>query len=364
MNQKFLCTATALITTVLGLPSVGRTETSKEAPASDGQATAPKDVVKVGEYQSSQNQLTQRTVIAKIQSHTLAGRQAATLYIRNIPVLTFLGQEPPATQDTKIGAVNNGTGIHNPNHSQKVASIGNLQDIISSNKANSINPVWRATAVAAQINQLNVKQLDASKITVSWMNGSDKTDQRFAIKINGEKLVEINDDTRLADTTNNPAKDALQAVNRMRRLIGNAPPVSEIYGLPAPVTLPATTTAPLPAPVNVTPAKPARKVAVGPSVRITFNGMASWYGPGFHGNRTANGERYNQNAMTAAHRSLPFGTRVRVTNLRNGRSVIVRINDRGPFIRGRIIDLSVAAAKQINMFSSGVAPISLEVLSD
>ena len=91
--------------------------------------------------------------------------------------------------------------------------------------------------------------------------------------------------------------------------------------------------------------------------------MASWYGPGFHGRRTANGERYNQNGYTAAHKSLPFGTKVRVTNLRTGKSVMVRINDRGPFIRGRVIDLSAGAARVIGVHSSGVAPVQLEILN-
>ncbi len=91
-------------------------------------------------------------------------------------------------------------------------------------------------------------------------------------------------------------------------------------------------------------------------------GMASWYGPGFHGGKTANGETFNQNSMTAAHLSLPFHTCVRVTNKNNGQSVIVRINNRGPHIRGRIIDLSVGAAKKIGMYSSGVAPVKIEAL--
>ena len=98
------------------------------------------------------------------------------------------------------------------------------------------------------------------------------------------------------------------------------------------------------------------------SVSRTDRGMASWYGPGFHGNRCANGEIYNQYGLSAAHRTLPFGTRVRVTNLNNNRSVVVRINDRGPFIRGRIIDLSKGAAREIGMISSGVAPVKVEVL--
>jgi rare lipoprotein A len=92
------------------------------------------------------------------------------------------------------------------------------------------------------------------------------------------------------------------------------------------------------------------------------NGEASWYGPGFDGRRTANGEVFNQNELTAAHPSLPFGTRVRVTNVNNGRSVVVRINDRGPYAGSRIIDLSAAAADTIGMIGSGVAPVKLEIL--
>lgn len=91
-------------------------------------------------------------------------------------------------------------------------------------------------------------------------------------------------------------------------------------------------------------------------------GYASWYGPGFHGRKTANGERYNQNKMTAAHKKLPFGTKVKVTNLNNNKSVIVRINDRGPYVRGRIIDVSKKAAKELAMLGSGTAPVRIETL--
>src|SRR3954466_15987288 len=87
------------------------------------------------------------------------------------------------------------------------------------------------------------------------------------------------------------------------------------------------------------------------------SGGASWYGPGFHGKRTANGERFNTHALTAAHRSLPFGSRVQVTNERTGRSVVVRINDRGPFVGGRVIDLSKAAARAVGI--SGVGKVKL-----
>lgn len=91
-------------------------------------------------------------------------------------------------------------------------------------------------------------------------------------------------------------------------------------------------------------------------------GIASWYGPGFHGRKTANGEKYNMYAMTAAHKTLPFGTMVKVTNISNGVSTIVRINDRGPFIKGRIIDLSKAAKDSIQM--DGLAKVNLEIINE
>src|SRR5262249_20451421 len=91
-------------------------------------------------------------------------------------------------------------------------------------------------------------------------------------------------------------------------------------------------------------------------------GIASWYGPGFHGNRTANGEIYDQFELTAAHPSLPLGTRAMVTNLANGRAVEVRINDRGPFVDGRAIDLSYAAARTIGMIGPGTARVRIDVL--
>jgi rare lipoprotein A len=92
------------------------------------------------------------------------------------------------------------------------------------------------------------------------------------------------------------------------------------------------------------------------------SGTASWYGPWHHGRRTANGERFDQNAMTAAHPTLPLGTVVRVTNLQNGRTVKVRINDRGPYVRGRVIDLSRAAAAALGFKEQGLTPVAIERL--
>lgn len=91
-------------------------------------------------------------------------------------------------------------------------------------------------------------------------------------------------------------------------------------------------------------------------------GVASWYGPGFHGKTTANGETYNQYAMTAAHKLLPLGTEIRVTHLENGKSVLVRVNDRGPFVDDRIIDLSRAAASRLEMMNTGTARVRIQSL--
>ena len=99
-----------------------------------------------------------------------------------------------------------------------------------------------------------------------------------------------------------------------------------------------------------------------PSVVQVSTGEASWYGPGFFGNRTANGEVFRPGTMTAAHRNLPFGTKVRVTNLWNDRSAVVTINDRGPFIAHRVIDLAHGAAHKLGLISSGIAQVRLEVL--
>ncbi len=91
-------------------------------------------------------------------------------------------------------------------------------------------------------------------------------------------------------------------------------------------------------------------------------GVASWYGGRWHGGPTASGERYNQWSMTAAHKTLPFGTFVRVTNLHNGKATVVRINNRGPYIKGRVIDLSVQAAREIGMYGRGIASVRLDVV--
>lgn len=99
------------------------------------------------------------------------------------------------------------------------------------------------------------------------------------------------------------------------------------------------------------------------SATFTQEGLASWYGPEFHGKPTSSREVYDMHEMTAAHPTLPFGTYVMVTNLNNGRSAVVRVNDRGPFVPGRIIDLSYAAARVLDAIGPGVIPVRIEVLA-
>ncbi|MCC5635928.1 septal ring lytic transglycosylase RlpA family protein [Nostoc sp. CHAB 5844] len=367
MNQRHLWTIVALCITLTGITSVGCTQTTaqttKEAnPVS--QKPSDGNVVKVGEYQSPTEKQNSDAVITSIHSHSIGGRQAATLYIRNIPVLTFVSSQPVASVETKQGVVGEG-GVQGyaliADNSTKVASTGNV--VNTGNQVGSLenDPVQRASVIAAKINQLIQDNVDAAQITVSWKDESKTTNQtqdksssaqqqlsdRYTIKVKDQELVEINENTRLADTTKNLAQDALQATNRLRRLIGNASPIDKIANLPTrlPLSIP----------------KLPQQIAVG-NVRLTFRGMASFYGYDGSGSMTASGERFNPEAMTAAHRSLPLGTKVKVTNTRNGRSVVLRINDRGPYIRGRVIDVSAGAARILGMMSSGIAPVHIEVL--
>ncbi|MEH1865851.1 MAG: septal ring lytic transglycosylase RlpA family protein [Nostoc sp.] len=364
MNQRHLWIIVALSMAVLGIPSVGCTQTTKGNALASQKSPAP-DVVKVGEYQSRAGRQTLDAVITEIHPHNIRGRKAATLFIRNIPVLTFLSSVSNTNfESKKVGAIGNTGGVQEyaliASNSPKALNADDVRDVSNQISSSDNDPVQIAGVVAAKINQLNRESVDGSKITVSWKAGeksnanqaqnksapSQQDGDRYVIKINGEELVEINEGTRLAGSTNNLAQDALQATNRLRRLMGNASPLKEIANLPVrQITIP----------------KLPQQVAVG-VVQATLRGMASFYGYDGSGTRTASGQRFNPEAMTAAHRSLPFGTQVRVTNTRNGRSVVLRINDRGPYIRGRVIDVSAGAARILGMMGSGVAPVHIEVL--
>jgi rare lipoprotein A len=286
--------------------------------------TQAANATKLGERQLDSAVSAPKPVIATIRTHSHSGRQATTVYVRNIPVVTFLGPELSASGPTGI----------------KVASVDSKPGSFAQPEANnSVNdPVWRATKIAAKLNQLEEAGFDARAIKVVW---SEKR-QSYLIRAAGQHLIEVTSrNTLLPNANKNAGKDALQIANRLRYQLGKAEALKEIEGLPKP--------------------KDTQTIAMGP-VRFQVQGMASWYGPGFHGNLTANGERYNQYALTAASKTLPFGTRVRVTNLDNGRSVVVRVNDRGPYVGDRIMDLSMGAAQILGTVSSGVSSVRLDIL--
>jgi len=111
------------------------------------------------------------------------------------------------------------------------------------------------------------------------------------------------------------------------------------------------------------PSNAIRRLAQGGKSVSSFTGKASWYGPHFHGRRTSDGTIYNQDGMTAAHRTLPFGTRLLVVNRNTGESCVVKVNDRGPFVGDRVLDLSRGAARQLNMMNAGVVPVACLILS-
>ncbi|MEA5535985.1 septal ring lytic transglycosylase RlpA family protein [Crocosphaera sp. XPORK-15E] len=272
------------------------------------------NVVSLGPVKTDlENQLPQSEIVT-LHLHRWKYKLAVTLKIRQIPVLTFLGSK------ADLAAIQDGNNEID------------LTQIES-------DAIVRAQGLAKRLNELSQdEKFKAEQIIVV----QDKTDKSYRIKINSEELVKVDGQVILPDTTNNRAVDALQATNRIRRLMGQAAPLTAI--------------------VDPNQSTNSTGIASIQTVTSRRKGMASWYGPGFHGRLTANGERYNQNGLTAAHKTLPFGTQVRVTNLNNGRSVTVRINDRGPYAHGRVIDLSRGAASLIGVVNSGVAPVQLEVL--
>ena len=132
--------------------------------------------------------------------------------------------------------------------------------------------------------------------------------------------------------------------------------------VPPPPPIPQEKPAPVPAPAETTAEDEKIEVPSGAKPIFEETGMASWYGAPYHNRRGSNGEVYNMHAMTAAHRTLPLGSIVRVTNVKTGHSAVVRITDRGPFVEGRIVDLSLAAAKALDVYLPGTAKVRLEVL--
>jgi rare lipoprotein A len=285
--------------------------------------------------------------VAKVHTHEIAGVQAATIYVRNIPVLTFTMPQT-ASNGTKLGTSQSEEVVTRKSKAVSSESMdsSDRSSKISETSASAVqDPTARASVIAAKLNQLYQSGVDAKQISVSWKSGKNASGgkvEQYVIKADRSDVVTIDAQTYSPDTSKNLERDALQVTNRLRRLLGDASPVNQVDGKPKDVI--ATTS-----------------FSSG-SVLSSAQGWASWYGPGFDGNYTASGEVFNQNALTAAHPSLPMGTQVRVTNLDTGRTVVVRINDRGPYHGGRILDLSAGAARVIGVMDSGVAPIRLEVM--
>ncbi len=346
-------------------PSETAAETASSSNRSLSTVTPVREVIKVGEQVIKPEFNDSKEVIAKIQPHELSGEKAATLYVRNIPVLTFKSSIKTSQNDVKLGTQLKNSAPASSSNAQSFnrakTQSSSLSSLLNSSEALSdldsreldpsildagfseVDPVWRAAMIAAKLNQLYRNGLNADKITVAWGGQVANTPgrDRYFIQADTTKIAVIDASTILPDSTRNLEKDALQAANRLRRLLGDASPLREVTGKPI--------------------AWRNQTISLGP-IQFKLTGFASWYGPGFHGNRSASGEVFNQNAMTAAHRTLPFGTRVVVTNLNNGQSVMVRINDRGPFHGNRIIDLSTAAARVLGVVQSGVAFVKLEVV--
>ncbi|MDX2257011.1 MAG: septal ring lytic transglycosylase RlpA family protein [Pseudanabaenaceae cyanobacterium bins.39] len=315
-------------------------------------STTSTSAIKVGETRSQTLQRERNDSVARIHAHQINGKNAATVYVRGIPVVTYVEDDTVKPDVQKAQELNvsspessnqdgrtKGKGSEKINTDAKsssltVASVDNPETLLS-----SPNPIERATAAAALINKFNREGIDASQITPIWRDG------KYLIKLGDRTMLKFDKNALFPDSLKNETADIIESTNLLRRLLGGAAPISDVIGAPKPEPV-----------AIVTPALNNRIVGV-------MSGMASWYGPGFDGNYSASGEIFRASDLTAAHPSLPFGTMVRVINMDNGQSVVVRINDRGPYAHGRIIDISTAAANVIGLISSGVAPVRLEVLS-
>ena len=306
MNRKFIgrIAAATLCTALIPISERATAQTIDASFGETFEVSATDQSLESPSTETLQTFLRSTTTV-RVNAHAHESRQAATVYVRDIPVLTYV--DPSDTADIVSGWLSLDAPV----------------------AAESAGAIVDATAIATKLEQLQDGEAD---FTAQWKEGS------YVVMSGEYPLVTLGDAVQLPDATSNDAENALQVTNRLRRLLGNSTtePVTEVVGRPEP-----------------------QQVA---AVRSSYSGIASWYGPGFHGRTSASGESFNQYAMTAAHRTLPFGTQVRVTNLNNGRQVVVRINDRGPFSGGRIIDLSAGAADVIGLQSAGVGPVKIEVL--
>ncbi len=316
MQLQFTGWGTTALIVLLSLTSLGFPSEAFPAPV----------VRKVGKPYS-QERFQPPKSIAKVQLQTWGDRPAATLSVREVPVFTFLDSRAAAVIPVSGSAKTYATKSPDTN---KVAT-------------SPLSALSRATTAAAEINQLYQRGATGESITPTW----DAQQGVYGIKVGDRPLLTLDRNTQFAGQVQTAEEEILQGINRLRQILGDAEPLKpEAIARLRPGAMP----------------EPSASIGMGAIRQFFTEGLASWYGPGFQGRRTANGEIFDPNAMTAAHKSLPFGTWVRVTNLDNGRSALVRINDRGPFIRGREIDLSAGAAQSLGTIQSGVAPVRLEIV--
>ena len=187
--------------------------------------------------------------------------------------------------------------------------------------------------------------------------------ESYVARMNDIELVDINKDSRSPDTIKNLGQDLIYVANHLPRLMSS---MSSLKGIDSSQVVKEIRLNESERVLIVhhtgTEKNLSKAYRFREQVNDIFKGIASFYGYDGSGNKTASGEKFNPEAMTAAHRTLPFGTRVRVTNPHNGRSVIVRINDRGPFIHGRVIDLSYGAARILGIIRRGIAPVKVQIM--
>ncbi|MEM8717607.1 MAG: septal ring lytic transglycosylase RlpA family protein [Cyanobacteria bacterium P01_A01_bin.3] len=201
----------------------------------------------------------------------------------------------------------------------------------------SANPEDLAAGLTERLNQL--AQSESESYDIGLISGVN-----YAVTVDGDAVIEIDDTVQSTLRNRDRSATATIVANQMRRVLQGASPIDASDAV-------------------VVARASSDYTSSAESVTSTQRGLASWYGPGFAGRLSANGEVFNPEHMTAAHKYLPFNTMVEVISLTTGQSVVVRINDRGPFVGERIIDLSAAAARSIGLMQSGVGPVEIRILN-
>ncbi len=290
------------------------------------ESVAPATPLKVGETRSQGMQRVSWDSLTRVVPHTENGRAAATVFLRGLPVITYLG---PVGEPTAVREVQSDVKVASPVERLKTESKTGEPETLGGLAAVP-NPTERAAIAAATLTEFVRSGLGAETVEAVWQNGG------FWIRLGDRAQFVLEDGVQLPNTTGDREQDALQMANLLRRLLGNAAPLARV------------TNAPLRGTVPMQP-------------RRVFWALASWYGPGLYGRPTATGRLLTRNSFHAAHPYLPLGTTIRITH--GGRSTVLRVEDRGPFYGNRLLDITEAAARALGMLSAGLATVRVEVLS-